>query len=157
MANPYSPYALYPASYPVMNQPVMQPYYTQSAAAPISYMITVDGEIGARAWQPQGNMPLSPNTVVPLWDLDGKHVFFKSTDAYGRMNPLRVGTVVFEDETIQAKSGDVSAPEQHQDMSMYITKDDFDQLKQDLRQEIKAIYSAGRNNQNRNNDRGENK
>lgn len=126
MSNYYSPYALYPASYTPMPQ-VNQPGYSYAPAP--SYMISVDGEIGARAWQMPAN--LAPSTVIPLWDMDGKHVYFKSIDAYGRLNPLRKGVVVFEDEA------EAPAPQQAlPDMSEYVTKEDLATLKQELRSMI---------------------
>ena len=133
MPNYYSPYALYPASYPV-SQPGYS--YAQPTPPPVSYMINVDSEIGAKAWQMPAN--IAPNTVIPLWDLDGKHVYFKSVDAYGRLNPMRKGVVVFEDEAVTQKSSEPApAPEQKlPDMSAYVTKDDLATLKQELRSMI---------------------
>lgn len=147
-------------------QPVQQPGFNyfppqQSFAMPVQnspqYMIQVDGEIGAKAWQPQ--TPLNPNTVIPLWDFDGMHVYFKSTDAYGRMNPVRKAKVVFEDEpqslpqgnsgsveNIQNVSGNSSGSGQTiemPDMTRFATKDDLESLKQDLRSMFTAQAMRG--------------
>ena len=73
-------------TYPVLQQPAQTPY-----------MIQVDGEMAARAWQMPVN--LMPGTVIPIWDVDGVHVYFKSVDGYGRLNPTRKARIVFEDET----------------------------------------------------------
>lgn len=154
MPNYYSPYALYPASYPnpVFPPAVNQPGYSYAqAASTVPYMISVDSEIGAKAWQMPAN--LAPNTVIPLWDLDGKHVYFKSVDAYGRLNPMRKGVVVFEDDTVNQKSAE-TAPVSEQpnlpDMSAYVTKEDLTTLKQELRA---MILQSRKNSENR----GENK
>lgn len=138
-------YGAYPNYY--TGAQIQQPQQSQQ------YMINVDGEMAARAWQMPGN--LSPNTIIPLWDLDGQHVYFKSVDAYGRMNPLRKGRIVFDDEPVLISQGSQqsSAP------SQYVTREDLDSLKQ----ELKSMLSQNNNQQNyqknqngsRNNNRGE--
>ena len=97
------------------------------------YMINVDGEMAARAWQMPTN--LAPNTIIPLWDFDGQHVYFKSIDAYGRMNPLKRGRIVFEDDQQNLMQGSVSGDPNKElvDMSKYVTKEDLDSLKQEIR------------------------
>ena len=113
------------------------------------YMINVDGEMAARAWQMPPNLP--PNTIIPLYDLDGQHVYFKSIDAYGRINPLRKGKIVFEDESVtlppaQQTSGS-SQPEMP-DMSKYVTKDDLNSFKQELRNMIQTNQNGSNNQRN---------
>lgn len=148
-------------------QPYPQPYPQQSFGisvpqAPQQFMINVDGEIGAKAWQPQ--TPLAPNSVIPLWDFDGIHVYFKSTDAYGRMNPMRKAKVVFEDEQKalpQGNSGAVNGLNENAnqnvsgaqsielpDMAKYVTKDDLESLKQDLRSMFTAQAISGQSHPN---------
>lgn len=104
-----------------------------------NYWISVDGEMAARAWQMPANLP--PNTIIPLWDLDGQHVYFKSTDAYGRINPIRKGKVVFEEEERgnnepqnlpPAGVSESCAPPP--DMSGYVRKEDFDGLRQEIQE-----------------------
>ena len=144
MPNYYSPYALYPATYPVSYG--QQPTYSQAPQSSQNYMTYVDGEVAARAWQMPYN--IGPNTIIPLWDLDGKHVYFKSTDAYGRINPMKKGVVVFEDEAVEQKSEETKS----QDMSQYVTKDDLDRMKQELRsmmKEQRSNQNGSRNNENR--------
>ena len=134
----YNP-GLFPATYSPIG------YYSgvqmpQNAA---NYMYQVDGETAARAWQaPGGQLP--PNTIVPLFDVDGEHVYFKSTDMYGRMNPIRKGRVVF-DEISQPISQGQSGQQQPQpqlqatpepDMSKYVTKDDINELRKEIRSMI---------------------
>lgn len=134
-SNPYvNAYPIYGSSY---GQTVYPSYnvnpYNAIVQAP-QYMINVDGEIGAKAWQMPSN--LAPNTVIPLWDIDGKHVYFKSVDAYGRLNQMRRGTVVFDDEQI-SETAKVD-PIVQQDLSQYVTKQDLESFKNELLQEIKA-------------------
>lgn len=78
--------------------PMPQPYSYQSVPQNQipQYMINVDGENSAKAWQP--SVIPQPNTIIPLFDSDGQHVYFKTYDAYGRMNPIRKGRIVFDDE-----------------------------------------------------------
>ena len=118
------------------------------------FMIQVDGEIGAKAWQPQ--MALGPNTVIPLWDYDGLHVYFKSTDAYGRMNPVRKAKVIFEDEPQNLPQGQsMNAEEQNNGVSgagenpqlqmnpdQYVTRDDLNDLKNEIRQMLSTNHNV---------------
>ena len=136
----YNP-GLFPATYmPVGYTGAQMP--GQNAA---TYMYQVDGEAAARAWQSTGG-PLPPNTIVPLFDVDGEHVYFKSTDMYGRMNPIRKGRVVIEEtpQELPQASG-ATGP----DMSQYVTKDDIVALKQEIRNMISQNNQNGRKDQNR--------
>ena len=136
MLNPYS-FLGGPNYYPMQ-----QPYSYQSVPqnqAP-QYMINVDGENSAKAWQP--SVIPQPNTIIPLFDSDGQHVYFKTYDAYGRMNPIRKGRIVFDDE-IQV-SETASGP----DMSAYVTKDELDKLRDEILSQI------GKTNQNGTSSRG---
>ena len=142
--NPYS--YTYPISYgsylpnnnPVQNVPQQIPQQSPQ------YMINVDGENAAKSWQP--TVLPQPNTIIPLFDSDGQHVYFKTFDAYGRMNPIRKGRIVFDEEIQISESAQPSV----QDMSAYVTKDDLEKFKQEIINQIRP-----RNNQNGNNTRGD--
>lgn len=141
MAQYYNPYSMV---YPIYNQN----YIPTPTNAPQQYMITVDGEIGAKSWQMQ-TMP-QPNTIIPLFDSDGQHVYFKSFDAYGRMNPLRKGRIVFDDE-VQVSETAAPAPS-------YVTHDDLNALKDSYEkqiQDLRRLIQANQNNQNSINNRGD--
>lgn len=145
--------------------PYMQPsYYNYSYQSPNGanqYMINVDGEMAAKAWQMPNN--LAPNTVIPLFDLDGQHVYFRSVDAYGRLNPLRKGRIVFEDAPQQmiAQGNGVSTSVEEvkpPNMDQYLTKDQFkselDRFKSELKNMINQTNQNGSNSsqqQNRGN------
>lgn len=155
MANYYNPYS----SVPTWQYGAYQNYGMgqQVSAAPAQansqYMINVDGEMAARAWQMPNN--LAPNTVIPLWDLDGQHVYFRSIDAYGRMNPLRKGHVVFDDEPqqnlVQGQSG-APAPNE------FVTKNDLEVLKQEIKEMLQVQpQPSSQTNQNGSKNRGENR
>ena len=94
-SNPYA--SAYPIAYGnYYNQlPTMQQMPQIQQQQP-QYMINVDGENSAKSWQP--TVIPQPNTIIPLFDSDGQHVYFKTYDAYGRMNPIRKGRIVFDDE-----------------------------------------------------------
>lgn len=123
------------------------------------WMINVDGEVGAKAWQMPNNLP--PNTVIPLFDLDGEHIYFRSVDAYGRLNPLRKGRVVFEEEAKVLPQGQSGNTEPIRvDPDKYVTKEDFNELKNEIREMMKPAQSGmAQINQNgsRNRDRGDNR
>ena len=137
----YGAYPIYANTLPQQN--------SFSVASNPQYMINVDGEMAARAWQMPQN--LAPNTVIPLWDLDGQHVYFKSVDAYGRINPLRKGTVVFEDEQQNLPQSQTKSGSEKPDMSKYVSKDDFDSFKRDVKSimnDLKQQLQNGSNNRN---------
>lgn len=147
MPNYYNPYVYnvnagataLPSYYQGYQQPPMN-YAAASYGMPANnYWISVDGEMAARAWQMPSNLP--PNTIIPLWDLDGQHVYFKSTDAYGRINPIRKGRVVFDEEPAKISENEsmASAPTETQtmDSSKYVTKEDFDGLKHEIQDMLK--------------------
>ncbi len=145
-----NPYAInYPISYgggnwywnPMNPQVVQQP--TQQAPQQ-TYMINVDGENAAKAWQPV-SIP-QPNTIIPLFDSDGQHVYFKTFDAYGRMNPIRKGRIVFDDEVVQTEETPAV------DMSGYATSEDINNLKEQINSILSMLQKP--TNQNGSNSRG---
>lgn len=145
-----NPYAInYPISYgggnwywnPVNPQVVQQP--TQQAPQQ-TYMINVDGENAAKAWQPVSIS--QPNTIIPLFDSDGQHVYFKTFDAYGRMNPIRKGRIVFDDEVVQTEEAPAV------DMSGYATSEDINNLKEQINSILSMLQKP--TNQNGSNSRG---
>lgn len=128
---------MYTQAYGVPAMPAYQMPVSSAPATP--YMIQADGEMAARAWQMPVN--LAPGTVIPIWDVDGIHVYFKSVDAYGRLNPTRKARIVFEDE--QQNLPEASANEQISGKSEnYVTKSDFDSF----RNEVKQMLSGNRQN-----------
>lgn len=133
MASYYNPYMnAYPIVYPY-NQMMQQPVMQQAPQAQPQYMINVDGENAAKTWQP--NSVPQPNTIIPLFDSDGEHVYFKTYDAYGRMNPIRKGRIVFDDEI---QINETPQAQVLPDMSNYVTKDDLNTLKETLLAQIKT-------------------
>lgn len=113
-----------------------------------SYMIQVDGEMAAKAWQCPPDM--KPGDVIPLWDADGAHVYFKSLDGYGRLNPTRKARIVFEDESPALPEG-VSGAAQPQENVDYVSKSDFDSFRNEIRQMMNQNRQNGRNSNPQNN------
>ena len=140
-----------PYGYPMAQAPMQVPIQMapQPVAARNSYMIQVDGEMAAKAWQCPPDM--KPGEVIPLWDADGVHVYFKSLDGYGRLNPTRKARIVFEDNA-QALPENTSGAAPRQDPAMdpsqFVSKAEFDGLKNDIasiRQMLTGNRQNGRN------------
>lgn len=150
MPVPQTPYGYqqapiqYYAPAPVQTAPVMP--------ARNGYMVQVDGEMAAKAWQCPPDM--KPGDVIPLWDADGIHVYFKSLDGYGRLNPTKKARIVFEDEISalpENASGASSRQESSMDPGQFVSKAEFDGLKNDIaniRQMLSGNRQNGRNPQN---------
>lgn len=130
---PYTMGSVIPAqSYSYAPQPMQ---IAAQSYASMPYMIQVDGENAAKAWQMPGNV--APGTVIPLWDVDGVHVYFRSVDGYGRLNPTRKARVVFEEEVSTLSDGrnnsNTSQASSAIDPNQFATKADFESLREDIR------------------------
>lgn len=151
----YNP-GLFPAIYPQVGYSGGNVYQQPSQ---MTYMYQVDGENAARAWQAPGGVQLPPNTIVPLFDVDGEHIYFKSTDMYGRMNPVRKGKVVIESDPVpMLPNGQSGSVPQTSTSGQFVTKEDLESMEQRI---MAAINQNGRKNvqqspqQNNGNPRGE--
>ena len=138
-AIPQTPYGYAMAQTPMQVPIQMAP---QPVAGRNSYMIQVDGEMAAKAWQCPPDM--KAGEVIPLWDADGVHVYFKSLDGYGRLNPTRKARIVFENDTPTLPEGNSGAA-QPQEHGNYVSKDDFDSFKNEIRQMLMGNRQNGRN------------
>lgn len=154
MPNYYNAYPYQNPMYsPYPQQPVMYSSSAYGMQGGNNYMISVDGEMAARAWQMPQN--LAPGTIIPLWDLDGQHVYFKSTDNFGRINPLRKGRVIFDDEP--ATEQNLTAGESRTE-SNFVTREDFEGLRHEIQDMIRTMHQEsatvnqnGSQNQSNNN------
>ena len=158
MPNYYDVYPTFGQNISTSPYTIPQPFIAPQRQGSSQYMISVDGELAARAWQIPNNLP--PNTIIPLWDLDGQHVYFKSVDAYGRMNPIKKGRIVFDEDSTPTNLPNVSqqsAPVEIPDMSKYLTKEDFDSFKTEIKNMIQSIHQNQNGSNYRNNGRGDNK
>ena len=147
MPNYYNPYNFYPATYqPIVGQasfngypqnpmPVQQQSYSQPVQQGPKMMEWVEGEVGAKAFQMPNGWPA--NSPIPLWDSTDTVIYLKSWGPMGIPNPMQKLRYEMPESQNQAMlmSGDNGNGQSgHQDMSQYVTKQDFDQLRQEIRE-----------------------
>ena len=124
------------------SQQMMQPQQSYTPPQINPTMIFVDGENSARAYQIPPTHPVGQPFV--LWDNNEQFIYFKTVDQFGRPNPLKRARYVIEDveRPLLPNSQQTStAP----DTSEFVTKSDFENLKQEL---LKAIHPNTNQNQN---------
>lgn len=118
-----------PVQQPVMypqQQMVEQPQQNYSGQQPTtqlnmdSYMVWVQGKAGAQSY------PVARGTTLPLFDSEGDYVYIKSVDNNGI--PLPLVTKVLSDPPVEVKAEVVETTTQV-DMSDYVTKESYDDLK----------------------------
>ena len=133
---------------PVPNAPIPQQSYSPppQQTMPAQGMIWVDGEVGAKAYQmPQG---WPSGTPIALWDTNDTVIYLKSNNQMGMPNPLQKIHYTLEENKNQSMlpSGNMSgAP----DMQNYVTKSDFEQMKNELKEMLRQNQNGGQNQQNR--------
>lgn len=127
------PYYNYYGQYPYMYQQ-NQSYSTNN----IKSMEWVDGEVGAKAFQmPQG---WPAETPIVLWDNSEKKIYLKSWNQMGMPNPMQELEYEIKERTNPALlPGNISG-----DTNQYVTKEDFDQFKEELRNMVSSIGSNSR-------------
>ena len=182
MPSYYNPNNFYPATYPMSWQNYMMPNNSMAQNTgnqmlrlrPIEW---VDGEIGARAFQmPQG---LEADVAIPLWDNSEPYIYFKSWNRMGMPNPLQ--KIKYDPTPIQdsaqpmlpsGNSGSAGQANNNQngnsgvsgavehDMSQYVTKDDLNSMKEELKSMLAAqnqSHAANSGNTGGNNVNGGNR
>lgn len=159
MPNYYNPYNFYPATYAnqmgysgvPMQNPQMSQMPQQSYATPVQQgpkmMEWVEGEVGAKAFQMPNGWPA--NSPIPLWDSTDTVIYLKSWGPMGIPNPMQKLRYEMPEQQSQAllmsgDNGNGNGQSGHQDMSQYVTKQDFEQLKN----EIRNMNQSGVNGQN---------
>lgn len=104
----------------------------------------VDGEVGAKAFQmPQG---WSVGTPIALWDTNDPIIYLKSVNQMGMPNPLQKIHYTMEEQQNKLPAGSMMSS---QESPNYATKDDFEALKNELKDMIKNGQNGSQNNQNR--------
>jgi len=152
----YNAYANYPYSLynqtPAYNTSYAQQPQAQPVAAPQiqSGIIWVDGEVGAKAQQIPAGWPA--NTPMPLWDTNDTVIYLKSINQMGMPNPLQKLHYTMEDQPMPARSGMASAspmlmsgdhnPNPEHEEKHYVTKDDLERMKEELRESITEAMTA---------------
>lgn len=116
------------------NMPQQQNYSTQ---AQVRVMEWVEGEIGAKAFQmPQG---WPANQPVPLWDSTDTVIWLKSWNPMGIPNPMQKLKYTMPEQTVTlpvSNDAAVSTQSGVSENSNYVTKNDFDALKKELKEMI---------------------
>lgn len=162
MPNYYNPYNFYPATYqPVVGQASFSPYPQsqipqQSYATPTQQgpkmMEWVEGEVGAKAFQMPNGWPA--NSPIPLWDSTDTVIYLKSWGPMGIPNPMQKLRYEMPEQQNQAmlmsgSNGSNEGQSGHPDMSQYVTKQDFEQLKNEIRNMNQSgAGNGGQSNQN---------
>ena len=127
-----------------------QPQYAQQGnngcqqQAQNAGIIWVDGEVGAKAYQlPQG---WPANAPMPLWDTNDTIIYLKSVNQMGMPNPLQKVHYTMDEPQrspmmSNANQQAVLPASEHRmpDMSAYVTKDDLERMKE----ELKTAMAAG--------------
>ena len=162
MPNFYNPYGNVITPYPSY----IPNYYGQSSlpnSQPNSYsgstmvngnMTQVDGEIGAKSFTP----PVGSSGPFAMWDMNDNVVYVRMFNVAGPMGPLKKFRLTEEDIGHNLYSG--QSGESQIDTSQFVTKSDFNDLKQELRQLIEEHNTASQvinrqqNNQNGSNNAG---
>ena len=141
LPTPYQSYG-YPGvgqqMYQSYQTPAVQTAQTQQTAQSGYGLIWVDGEVGAKAFQMPAGWPA--NQPIALWDTNDTVIYLKSINPMGMPNPLQKAHYSLEERktaSVSERSGD-SAP----DMSMYVRRDDMEQMKQELMDAISSIGST---------------
>ncbi len=138
MANYYPNYPNYQNYYPQYNNGYQQnqSYANQNFKS----MEWVEGEVGAKAFQMPAGWPI--NTPIVLWDSTEKKIFLKSWNQMGAANPMQELDYEMKEQPnpllVEGLSG--------HDMSQYVTKHDFDELKEEIKKlnEMMANNQSGR-------------
>lgn len=139
-------YAAYPAnSYQQQYSQAIQPQYAQQQATQQQAIgiVWVDGEVGAKAYQLPAGWPA--NAPMPLWDTNDTVIYLKSINQMGMPNPLQKVHYTMDEAPKQSFSAP-ALPDR--DMNNYVTKDDLEQVKEELkraiRQETKGAGGNGK-------------
>lgn len=156
MPNYWNPNNFYPTTY--ANQmgysglPTQQPQMNVSQMQNTYAMAWVDGEIEARGRQmPQGV------TQFAMWDANQPKIYLKSLNQMGIPNPMQVLHYTIEEAQANLPAGQSgSAGNTMPDMSQYVTKQDFEQLKNELRQMNQSGSNYNNRSGNSNNTSGNN-
>lgn len=163
MPNYYNPYNFYPVTYAnqmgysgMPMQPAQmsqQSYATAPAQQGPKMMEWVEGEVGAKAFQMPNGWPA--NSPIPLWDSTDTVIYLKSWGPMGIPNPMQKLRYEMPEQQTQnllaagnGMSGASSANEVTPDMSHYVTKDDLNQMKEEIRKMMATNVNFNQNGSN---------
>lgn len=171
----YNPYTFYPSyQQPVYSGGYSGAGYTAMPQQPVQNMMDtelvmkwVDGEVAAKAFnRPQG---WPENRPIPLWDSTDTIIWLKSWGPMGIPNPIQKLRYEMPDQQSyylpagQNQSGAPLAVSGNIETANpeYVTKDDLNNMKNEIREMLKNNQQQNHNNQpaqnNQNGSRGGNK
>lgn len=107
-------------------QPVVQQSYAPAQPPMQSNVIGVDGEIGAKAF----NIPNGSTGPIALWDTNDNVIYMRTFNAAGMPMPLKKLRYTEEEPVIALPAQSGSGI----DTSQFVTKNDFEQLRNEIRQ-----------------------
>ena len=107
-------------------------------------IIWVDGEVGAKAYQ----IPAGMTGPVALWDTNDQIIYWKSVNQMGMPNPLQKIKYTIEEQPL-LPAGQSSASQPVQPNPDYATKQDIEQIKQEIRT-LMQNQNGQQNNQGNN-------
>ena len=142
----YNPYfgPTYPNYFSQAQMPqVQQP---QPQIRPIEWVV---GEVGAKAFQMPAGWPA--NVPIDLWDSTDTVIYLKSINQMGVPVITQKLRYTIEEDPVQARISGQSQPVP-QETSTYVTKDDMDQFKKEVRA---MILKNNQNGSNPERNRGE--
>lgn len=149
----WNPTNNYSGTYPQMSY-AMQPVYQQSyAPQPSIAAAWVDGEMEARGKSiPQG---VSQFFMV---DVNNQKIYWKSLNPMGMPNPMQIlnFTIEGQQQNLPAGSGMSGDANRMTDTSQFATKQDFEALRNEIRQMAQSGYSGANNTNNSNAQSGQN-
>ena len=117
------------SGFPATYQPMYFQQYQPGAQVPqqsgqVTGIIWVQGEAAAKSYL------VAPNTTVQLWDSEKQVIYLKSADASG-MPSMKVLDYTIRDQ--MPTNGPVNAAtNQAMDLSIYVTKAEFEALKAEI-------------------------
>ena len=157
MPSYYNPNNFYPASYPA-GQVSFAPYGQQmqqsfAPQGPKCAMMWISDEMEARGQQiPQGY------TQLAMWDTNNPVIYLKSLNQMGMPNPIQVLHYTIEEAKGALPAGEANggnsgaAGTQMPDLSQYVTKQDLEEMKKELRNMMNTSNGGNAGiNQNGNN------
>lgn len=142
-------YAAYPTVQP---QPTVVPQQAYAQTPMTSNVIGVDGEVGAKAYM----VPNGSTGPIALWDTNDNVIYLRTFNAAGMPNPLRKLRYTEEDISQSIPNNQSGSAAPAPDMSQYVTKQDLEELKQEIQSMNRNNNYNVRGNNNPNNNRNNN-
>lgn len=155
MPNYWNPSNFYPVTYPQYTSVMPQQSYSAQSSIAAAW---VEGEMEARGRQ----MPQGVNQFY-MFDAGKQKIYLKSLNPMGMPNPMQILDYTIEEQpqaNLLSGNGENMSGAAQPDMSQYVTKQDFEELKNEIQQmhqnQSGNNYSGASNNQNGNNYSGNN-